>query len=677
MKKYAFLLIAFIAVSLCAHGQTRPDWSQIKNRPAVTTATISTLRALSVPTETFNVWVENYSIAGDHGGGLFVWNASETAADNYGTVIKPTAVAVASAGRWLRECEPNIINVRHFGAIGDGVVTEVAYNPTTHTGGHVASYTGKIHTFSGTDDTAAFQRAYAAMGSGKTLYIPSGNYIINGNNAAWSTGVAGERPGMVFDGLSNVTICGDGEASRLCVTYDVSQDTSTLEHTFILFLFRGCTDVVVKDMHIDFQCLGWSTVQVSGDDSDTRITGAVMFWNDDTNPALRNKADRLLLRVNHPFGSYWGDAYAPGKYSTKLVATYINGLYGSPPASVTTEPTSDSIMAESCEVTNCTFYNGQPYSVFLWMTDNSKIVGNRFFESGGQLPIIRGPHLNRGTLIQDNYFEVVPRYENGSGVSYCIFFFNNTGNYICRDIKILDNQILLRDGVSGISPIRFDGGENVTIKNNTIRSEDTGTSASVYYSGITFTESPSEWTAFGGRGEARDCDISGNKIYGSFYNGIYASCFSPRITNNTIDCSNNTYGISVTARQLGVISENSVSHASSAGIFVVTPATSTTDLRVDVTGNHINDCGIGLGCSNAAAYSLTNYTRNYIANCAIGTTNLAAGRSRLHDSYYASCTVDLDTAALSVASLTADLTVSPLFGRWKIYGTPGVATSGF
>ena len=62
-----------------------------------------------------------YYSAGDGGGNSFYWDGTSTATDNAGTVIKPTSVS--GAGRWLA-VDTSYINVKQFGAVGDGVADD-------------------------------------------------------------------------------------------------------------------------------------------------------------------------------------------------------------------------------------------------------------------------------------------------------------------------------------------------------------------------------------------------------------------------------------------------------------------------------------------------------------------------------------------------------------------------
>ena len=88
--------------------------------------------------------------------GIFVWDGSnlstEVAADTaQGIYIAPTSDATGASGSWVRQYNGSV-NVKWFGATGDGV----------------------------TDDTTGFQSALtAAVAASKTLYTPTGTYLLS------------------------------------------------------------------------------------------------------------------------------------------------------------------------------------------------------------------------------------------------------------------------------------------------------------------------------------------------------------------------------------------------------------------------------------------------------------------------------------------------------------------
>ncbi len=60
--------------------------------------------------------VTGYYSKNDGGGGVFVFDAYSVAADNGGTVIAPSQ----GDGRWIRQCELSSLDIKWFGARGDG-----------------------------------------------------------------------------------------------------------------------------------------------------------------------------------------------------------------------------------------------------------------------------------------------------------------------------------------------------------------------------------------------------------------------------------------------------------------------------------------------------------------------------------------------------------------------------
>ncbi len=89
-----------------------------------------------------------YYYIGDGGGGTFYWDPEcEEPADN-GIIVK---LNDCEKGRFIRVCEPNVRNVRWFGATGGGT----------------------------SDDTKAIQAAIDSLpANGGTVYFPGGDYLV-------------------------------------------------------------------------------------------------------------------------------------------------------------------------------------------------------------------------------------------------------------------------------------------------------------------------------------------------------------------------------------------------------------------------------------------------------------------------------------------------------------------
>jgi len=63
-----------------------------------------------------------FAAPGDGGGGVWYWDSTSTATVNIGTVVKPTATV--GVGRWLRIFDGAQLNVKWFGARGDGTTDD-------------------------------------------------------------------------------------------------------------------------------------------------------------------------------------------------------------------------------------------------------------------------------------------------------------------------------------------------------------------------------------------------------------------------------------------------------------------------------------------------------------------------------------------------------------------------
>lgn len=69
--------------------------------------------------------VVGYYGPGDGGGGWFIWDSADTTADDNGYTIRPASVGAGSPGRWKRQSDGLVVDVRHFGAVGDGVTDDI------------------------------------------------------------------------------------------------------------------------------------------------------------------------------------------------------------------------------------------------------------------------------------------------------------------------------------------------------------------------------------------------------------------------------------------------------------------------------------------------------------------------------------------------------------------------
>jgi hypothetical protein len=89
------------------------------------------------------VEVKGHTTSGDGGGGLFIWDGSDTTTDDNGIYIQPNA---GGAGRWIRQYV-GAVNLKWFGPAGDGVTDDTSVisasylNKTLPIGEHLSSAT--------------------------------------------------------------------------------------------------------------------------------------------------------------------------------------------------------------------------------------------------------------------------------------------------------------------------------------------------------------------------------------------------------------------------------------------------------------------------------------------------------------------------------------------------------
>jgi len=118
----------------------------------VAVGALADLRALTAVSGNADVAVRGYYAAGDGGGGQFYWDPNSTENDDGGITIVPASNP--SSGRWKRSLQSEI-NVKWFGAVGDGVVV----------------------------DTPPIQAAldYVRVRGGGKVFIPAGRYFLDQN----------------------------------------------------------------------------------------------------------------------------------------------------------------------------------------------------------------------------------------------------------------------------------------------------------------------------------------------------------------------------------------------------------------------------------------------------------------------------------------------------------------
>ncbi|WP_223836312.1 glycosyl hydrolase family 28-related protein [Paenibacillus oceani] len=203
-----------------------PEW-------CVRKTTIAELRAM-----TATVAEGIYYVTDSGKGGHFHADASDTSsADNTGTIL------VSASGLRFKRIYNGALDALWFGAKGDG----------------------------STDDTAAIRLAIAAMQNGDSLYFPAGEYIVDSGC-------------LLFRGLSNITICGDGVNSWLHPSGQRTPTSKTSFHTTMAI--DQCVSLTIRDLRIESKGENWGNTDAG--------TGA--GWGDGrTNFAIEKGGHALLV----------------------------------------------------------------------------------------------------------------------------------------------------------------------------------------------------------------------------------------------------------------------------------------------------------------------------------------------------------------------------------------------
>jgi hypothetical protein len=147
------------------------------------------------------------------------------------TMTRPTSEQVTHRGRLLSQCLSDAINVREFGAKGDGV----------------------------TDDTAAIAAALAAMPNGGALYFPSGTYRTYRAYA----------PDNIVS--NNITIFGDGASTIIDGNPFGAILNDSYNHFYNVFQATNRSNITLRDMSFRGVCQSISCFECKN----VRVTGII------------------------------------------------------------------------------------------------------------------------------------------------------------------------------------------------------------------------------------------------------------------------------------------------------------------------------------------------------------------------------------------------------------------
>lgn len=332
-----------------------------------------------------------------------VRNTSDAAANLSASLTSCALSIVSVADSALPEFE---LNVKSFGAVGDGVK----------------------------DDTAAIKAAIDAMTSNTKLVLPPGTYICSR---------AGVGADVAFDltGLDNIVI--EGYGAKIQVRHDLSTGT------FKLFKYQDNDRVTILGIDFDYEVTALSTgtgarsLLFTGDTNSDTSTIKNCTWRD-CRFHVQNTADPSL---------WFTDIYKTPEGDDpdyKIEGFYFSGFY--------TTPT----RLENFTIENCFFDRVHGRACWMWNVEGIKFVNNLVVSSNGRRPILRfivGPrdvNISGNTFYSNNiYSDEHTITVNRQGV----------GAYDVGDVTISNNRFFYSMGRS----IDIGGGQNFAITGNTFR----------------------------------------------------------------------------------------------------------------------------------------------------------------------------------------------------------------
>lgn len=242
----------------------------------------------------------------------------------------------------------NFINVKDYGAVGDGV----------------------------TDDSAALASAATAVSGGGGLYFPDGIYLMN---AAFSSAIYPTQGKLSFSVNSNIVIMGSGKTTLRISNWA----TQTKGGVSIIYL-NNCNKVTIKDLR--FEMTGVIGLPTAVPEPDYPICSAIFSLLSD-NITISNCSF-------YSFNSLGADGSSPQPdFYYKQIPIYAQG-----------DTSAD--VNRGFNFLNNIIEDTNTYKLFLLGMGDVQIDGNHFLRTCGNYPAIRNLiHASRGHTIANNYFE--------------------------------------------------------------------------------------------------------------------------------------------------------------------------------------------------------------------------------------------------------------------------------
>jgi hypothetical protein len=243
----------------------------------------------------------------------------------------------------------DIVSVKDFGAVGDGV----------------------------TNDIAAFVAASAAITNNSMLYIPEGDYVFDFSSFSVASPTYPSQGIINLSGKTGVRIHGYAKLRITNLNTNIKGGWSIISLT-------DCSDIEVSGLVMDIRGVtGLSTPSVT-----YPIISCVyaigLTWQ---NITIRG----CEFTSFHPLGA---DASASGTlFSYKQIPLFAQG-----------DSASDTV--RGLRIVDNVFRSINTYKVFYLGIGGVEITGNEFLDTAGAFPAIRALiHASRGHIIAGNHFE--------------------------------------------------------------------------------------------------------------------------------------------------------------------------------------------------------------------------------------------------------------------------------
>jgi len=316
--------------------------------------------------------------------------------------------------------DSSILNVRDFGAVGDGVA----------------------------DDTLALTAAAAALQDGQTLDFDGGTYLISYQGSPYSS-VFGNIV-MDFLDMRNISLIGNGATIKI-----VDHNISTYGGLWFVN-FKGCKNVHISGFNFDMTFTGFNNSA-----SYYPYVGAITGIDESSaTPDFETLNSNFLIenctfKLFHPFGAFvtTTNPYAGDPNNGyKMYTIFMQGSNAS-----------QQFANQNRDITiqNCLWKEGgNSYGIWTWAWNDVKVIGNTA-ESfvtkssdtagvylGNTLPMVRNiPFYCEGLFVDNNYFRAKPTPEriNGfEGAAKFLVHANNLGaTNIARGLSSITNNTVI------------------------------------------------------------------------------------------------------------------------------------------------------------------------------------------------------------------------------------------